>query len=173
MPDVVGIIANRDLLVFEFWMIEKDMLFGPVKQVVDLDSFAWDKLGCSFSGARRRKLEKILIILNPLVRTRPKVEQSHLKGLLWRLSKGRVFCRIVDLIGPVAKLCIQRAQRPDRLFTRIDRLGDLAYVFHDLGVSRQGMEKSGVCGMEESLDHGTKARFGLGARSFAALIASE
>src|SRR5271169_6520632 len=104
-------------------MIEKDLLFGPVKKVVDLDTFAWHKLGCSFSGAWEGKLEKILIIFNPLLGTATRAQEPHLKSILWRLSKGHVFCRIIDLIGPPTKLCIQCAQRPDRLFTRIDRLG--------------------------------------------------
>src|SRR5438445_10223497 len=122
MPNVVGIIADRDLLVLQFRMIEKHILFSPVKKIVDLDSFAGHKFGCSFSGTGKGELEKILIILNPLVGTATCVQESHLKSILWCLSKCRMFCCIVELIGPSTKLCIQCTQRPDRLFTRIDRL---------------------------------------------------
>jgi len=70
-------------------------------------------------------------------------------------------------------LDIQLAERPDRVFTWINRLGDLAHVFHDLRIPLQVVYELGVGRAEESLDDRSKARLSLGAAGLAAFVAGQ
>jgi hypothetical protein len=51
---------------------------------------------------------------------------------------------VVHLIGPGHQVAVEITQRPDGMLLRIDSFGDLANVFRQLGIAREGMHKLSV-----------------------------
>src|SRR5215469_18607045 len=113
MTHIVRIVSNRDLLLFQFWMIEKHISSGPVENIVHLDSCPWHQLRCSLSGTGKRQLEKIIVVLNPLLGTRARSEEARFKHLFWRLFQRSMLDGIVHFVSPAAERCIQRSEPPN------------------------------------------------------------
>src|SRR5436305_152813 len=84
-----------------------------------------------------------------------------------------MLCRIIFFVGPTAQLSIQLTQCPESVSTRINRLGDLAHILHDLGVACKIMYKGGIGRVEEPLDDRPEPWSGLRTSSLATFVAGE
>src|SRR6266849_2094855 len=85
------------------------------------------------------------------------------KGLARGRTQRRMSERVVKLIGELAETRVKVAQSPHGAVLRVNRLGNLSCIFHELRVSSEVMNEHRVGGAEEPLTHTAEA--GLGRRS--------
>src|SRR6266852_3146904 len=88
---------------------------------------------------------------------------SKRKGLARGRTQRRMSECVVELIGELAQTRVKVAQSPHGKVLRVDRLGNLSRILHELRVSSEVMNEHGVCGTEKPLTHTAEA--GLSRRS--------
>src|SRR5260370_35243054 len=111
--------------------------------------------------------------MNDAVRSHPAAFYAKRKGLARGRAQRRVSERVVQVLGDLAETQEQDAQRPHSVVSRVDRLGDLSGVLHELGVSYEVMNEHRVGGAKETLANTTET--GLSWRSclFRAFVTRE
>src|SRR2546425_8077283 len=111
--------------------------------------------------------------MNDAVRSLPAALYTERKGVARGRTQRRVSERVVQVVGELAETQEKVAQRPHSVVLRVDRLGDLSWVLHELGVSSEVMNEHSVGSAKETLANTTET--GLSRRScfFRAFVTRE
>ncbi len=123
---------------------------GPVIEVVNLDTFAWNHFRCTLFA----------VIRNLAMCAVASLFQAGLVRLTRTLPERGVTQRVIDFVGVLRQFPVKLVKRPYGVALWIDRLSYLARPHHQLRVSFKVVNELGIRGSEKSFTNRPETSFG-------------